>query len=50
MTSNVNQPRTDMIKGENGDLLKDLHSNFKGRKKYIFWLLNVHRLNNGKTA
>jgi hypothetical protein len=39
------QPRTDMVKEENGDLLADSHSILNRWKNYFCQLLNVHGFN-----
>jgi hypothetical protein len=39
------QPRTNMVKVENGDLLADSHSILNRWKNYFCQLLNVHRVN-----
>jgi hypothetical protein len=39
------QPRTNMVKEENGDLLADSHSILNGWKNNFCRLLNVHRVN-----
>jgi hypothetical protein len=38
------QPRSKLVKDENGDLLADSHSIFKRSKNYFSQLLNVHRV------
>jgi hypothetical protein len=40
------QPRTNMVKEENGDLLADFHSIFNRWKNYFCQLLNAHGVNN----
>jgi hypothetical protein len=42
----VYQPRTDIVKNENGDLLTDSHSILNRRKDYFCQLLNIHDINN----
>jgi hypothetical protein len=39
------QPRTNMVKAENGDLLADSHSILNRWKNYFCQLLNVHGVN-----
>jgi hypothetical protein len=39
------QPRTNMVKEENGDLLADSHSILNRWKNYFCQLLNVHGVN-----
>jgi hypothetical protein len=42
---NVYQPRTYLVKDENGDLLADSHSILNRWKNYLCQLLNVHGAN-----
>jgi len=41
----VYQPTTDLVKGENGDLLADSHYILNGWRKYFCQLLNVQGVN-----
>jgi hypothetical protein len=38
------QPRSNLVKDENGDLLADSHNILNRWKKFFFQLLNVHRV------
>jgi hypothetical protein len=40
------QPRTNLLKNENGDLLADSHSILNRWKNYSCQMLNVHWINN----
>jgi hypothetical protein len=42
------QPRTNVVKDENGDLVAECHSILAGWRNYFFQLLNVHGVNNVK--
>jgi hypothetical protein len=37
------QPRSNLVKDKNGDLLADSHNTLNRWKNYFFQLLNVHR-------
>jgi hypothetical protein len=39
------QPRSNLLKDVNGDLLADSHNIMNRKKNYFFQLLNVHRVN-----
>jgi hypothetical protein len=39
------QPRTNLVKDENGDLLADSHNILNRRKNYFRQLLNMHSVN-----
>jgi hypothetical protein len=38
----VYQPRNNLVKDENSDLLTDIHNSLKRRRNYFSQLLNVH--------
>jgi hypothetical protein len=40
-----NEPRSNLVKDENGDLLADLHNILNRWKKYFSQLWNVHKVN-----
>jgi hypothetical protein len=42
------QPRSNLVKDENGDLLADSHNILNRWKNYISQLLNVHRVSDGR--
>jgi hypothetical protein len=42
------QPRTTLLKDENGDLLADSHSILSRLKNYFSQLLNVHRVSDAR--
>jgi hypothetical protein len=44
MTKRGHQPRSDLAKDENGDLLADSHNILNRWKNYFSQLLNVHRV------
>jgi hypothetical protein len=44
------QPRSDLMKDENGDLLADSHNILKRWKKYLSQLLSVYRVSNVKLS
>jgi len=41
-----NQPKTNVVKHENGDLLADFNNILRRWKNYFCWLLNTHCDNN----